>query len=201
MSIILSTENHALVIFPRDMMEKSSKYLLDTYYGSNTIQIGNVKKLPSRSVSIYRSYPTLIISDKKNISSTEQVFNWLSKRGENRSFHQNRFQITLDLRFSPLFDIQGSWRWLFLGFKAVLATSGKFCGVRVLYSLIAEQPPFFFLTTVDIGVLMVISVVFRVVLRYGSFKGCSRARACVRASIGAFLIAFGFNGKMLGTLL
>ena len=47
------------------MSGKSSKYLLDTYYGLNKHQIEKVKKMPSRTVIIFRSYPTLIISENQ----------------------------------------------------------------------------------------------------------------------------------------
>ena len=63
MSKIILTEAHGLVLFPANMSGKSSKYLLDNYYGLNKHQIEKVKKLPSRTVIIYRSYPTLIISE------------------------------------------------------------------------------------------------------------------------------------------
>ena len=63
MSKIILTEAHALVLFVQNMSGKSSKYLLDNYYGLNKHQIEKVKQLPSRTVIIYRSYPTLIISE------------------------------------------------------------------------------------------------------------------------------------------
>ena len=63
MSKIILTESHGLIIFPQNMSGKSSRYLLDNYYGLNKHQIEKVKKLPSRTVIIFRSYPTLIISE------------------------------------------------------------------------------------------------------------------------------------------
>ena len=65
MSKIILNEAHGLVIFPANMSGKSSKYLLDTYYGLNKHQIEKVKKMPSRTVIIFRSYPTLIISENQ----------------------------------------------------------------------------------------------------------------------------------------
>jgi len=63
MSKIILTEAHGLIIFPQNMSGKASRYLLDNYYGLNKHQIEKVKKLPSRTVIIFRSYPTLIISE------------------------------------------------------------------------------------------------------------------------------------------
>ena len=46
------------------MTGKSSKYLLDNYFGLNKDQIKRVKDVNSRHVAILRSYPMVIQCEK-----------------------------------------------------------------------------------------------------------------------------------------
>ena len=46
------------------MTGKSSKYLLDNYFGLNKDQIKNIKNVDSRHIAILRSYPMVIESEK-----------------------------------------------------------------------------------------------------------------------------------------
>jgi len=59
MSKILLNECHSIVLFPANMTGKSSKYLLDNYFGLNKDQIKRVKDVNSRHISILRSYPMI----------------------------------------------------------------------------------------------------------------------------------------------
>ena len=60
MSKILLNECHAIVLFPGNMTGKSSKYLLDYYFGLDKNQIKNTKNVNSRHIAILRSYPMVI---------------------------------------------------------------------------------------------------------------------------------------------
>ena len=64
MSKILLNECHAIVLFPGNMTGKSSKYLLDNYFGLDKNQIKNIKNVDSRHIAIIRSYPMIIQAEK-----------------------------------------------------------------------------------------------------------------------------------------
>jgi hypothetical protein len=66
MSKILLNECHAIVLFPANMTGKSSKYLLDNYFGLNKNQIKNIKNVNSRHIAILRSYH-MVIQTKRQI--------------------------------------------------------------------------------------------------------------------------------------
>ena len=63
MSKILLDECHAIVLFPANMTGKSSKYLLDNYFGLDKNQIKRVKDVNSRHIAILRSYPMVVQSE------------------------------------------------------------------------------------------------------------------------------------------
>ena len=64
MSQILLNECHAIVLFPANMTGKSSKYLLDNYFGLDKNQIKNIKNVNSRHIAILRSYPMIVQSER-----------------------------------------------------------------------------------------------------------------------------------------
>jgi hypothetical protein len=65
MSKILLNECHAIVLFPANMTGKSSKYLLDNYFGLDMNQIKRVKDVNSRHIAILRSYPMIIQTERE----------------------------------------------------------------------------------------------------------------------------------------
>jgi hypothetical protein len=65
MSKILLNECHAIILFPANMTGKSSKYLLDNYFGLNKDQIKKIKDVDSRHIAILRSYPMIVQSERE----------------------------------------------------------------------------------------------------------------------------------------
>jgi hypothetical protein len=65
MSKILLNECHAIVLFPANMTGKSSKYLLDNYFGLDKNQIKNIKNVDSRHIAILSSYPMIIQTERQ----------------------------------------------------------------------------------------------------------------------------------------
>ena len=65
MSKILLNECHAIVLFPVNMTGKSSKYLLDNYFGLDKNQIKNIENVNSRHIAILRSYPMIIQTERQ----------------------------------------------------------------------------------------------------------------------------------------
>jgi hypothetical protein len=57
-------ETTALTIFPKVMSSRSLKYLLESYFGMDKHQIKRLKMLPSRAVTIIKTYPNIIVYDK-----------------------------------------------------------------------------------------------------------------------------------------
>jgi hypothetical protein len=57
-------ECHSVTIFCKTMGSRSLKYLLDNYFGLDKNEVKKIKSLPSRAVTILRSYPTVILSEK-----------------------------------------------------------------------------------------------------------------------------------------
>lgn len=68
MTKILLLESHGIVMFPKTMGGKSSKYLLDQYLGLDKNQIKKLKNLKSRAVCILRTYPLTLISENEIVS-------------------------------------------------------------------------------------------------------------------------------------
>ena len=64
MSKILLNECHAIVLFPGNMTGKSSKYLLDNYFGLTKDQIKSIKNVDSRHIAILRSYTMIVQSER-----------------------------------------------------------------------------------------------------------------------------------------
>jgi hypothetical protein len=65
MSKISLNECHAIVLFPGNMTGKSSKYLLDSYFGFDKNQIKKNKNVNSRHIAILRSYPMIVQTERQ----------------------------------------------------------------------------------------------------------------------------------------
>jgi len=74
MSNILFNECHAIVLLPANMTEKSSKYLLDNYFGLNKDQIKRVKDVNSRHIAILRSYPLIIQTEREIMPLSNLIY-------------------------------------------------------------------------------------------------------------------------------
>ncbi len=61
---IILNEAHSITIFPNGLGNRSLKYLLDSYLGLDKVQCKKIKKLNSRWVSIVKTFPMSIISQK-----------------------------------------------------------------------------------------------------------------------------------------
>jgi hypothetical protein len=57
-------EAHSITIFPHSLGGRSLKYLLENYFGLDKHQIKQIKKLPSRHVTLIKSFPMCVISEK-----------------------------------------------------------------------------------------------------------------------------------------
>jgi len=62
---IILSEAHSVTIFPSGLGGKSMKYLLDSYFGLDKEQIKKIKRLRSRWVTIYRTFPMAILSQNE----------------------------------------------------------------------------------------------------------------------------------------
>lgn len=62
---IILNEAHSITIFPNGLGNRSMKYLLDSYLGLDKAQCKKIKGLNSRWVSIVKSFPMTIISQKR----------------------------------------------------------------------------------------------------------------------------------------
>lgn len=57
-------EAHSITIFPHSLGGRTLKYLLENYFGLDRHQIKRIKTLPSRWVTIIKSFPMVVISEK-----------------------------------------------------------------------------------------------------------------------------------------
>lgn len=57
-------EAHSITIFPNNMGNRSLKYVLDSYLGLDKKQIEKIKNFDSRWVTINRSYPQSLLTEK-----------------------------------------------------------------------------------------------------------------------------------------
>jgi hypothetical protein len=62
---LILAETHSVTIFPTGLGGRSIKYLLEQYFGLDKIQIQRIKRLKSRWVTIYKTYPMCVISEKE----------------------------------------------------------------------------------------------------------------------------------------
>jgi hypothetical protein len=58
-------ECHSITLFPKNLGGKTSKYLLDGYVGMDKDQIKKLKKVNSRWVTILKTYPQMVLSEKE----------------------------------------------------------------------------------------------------------------------------------------
>lgn len=62
---VILNEAHSITIFPNGLGNRTMKYLLDSYLGLDKEQCKRIKKLESRWVSICKTFPMTIISEKE----------------------------------------------------------------------------------------------------------------------------------------
>jgi len=58
-------EAHSITFFPHSLGGRSLKYLLESYLGLDKAQIKKIKGLSSRWVSVMKTYPQVVISEKE----------------------------------------------------------------------------------------------------------------------------------------
>ena len=58
-------EYHSVTIYPRTCGGKTLKYLLENYFGLNKAEIETVKKLPSRFVTLMKTYPPVVFTQNE----------------------------------------------------------------------------------------------------------------------------------------
>lgn len=58
-------EATSITFFPKTLPPRSSKYLLEQYYGLDKAQIQRIKKLKSRSITLLRSYPPVLLAENE----------------------------------------------------------------------------------------------------------------------------------------
>jgi len=63
-------ECHSITIFPKNMGNKSSKYLFDQYLGLSKEEIKKVKSMSGRWVTIAKTYPMVIFGEKEAFCRT-----------------------------------------------------------------------------------------------------------------------------------
>lgn len=63
---IILNECHSITIFPAGLGNRSLKYLLDSYLGLDKHQIKKIKNLNSRWVTIVKSFPMVVLSQKES---------------------------------------------------------------------------------------------------------------------------------------
>ena len=64
---LILSECHSITIFVKNMGNRSLKYLLDSYFGLDKHQINYIKKISSRWVTLIKTYPSVLISEKEAI--------------------------------------------------------------------------------------------------------------------------------------
>ena len=57
-------ESHSITFFPKTAGNRMLKYLCDNYLGLDKKEIDYLKKIPSRSVTVMKTYPKTIVGDK-----------------------------------------------------------------------------------------------------------------------------------------
>ena len=64
---LILSECHSITIFVKNMGNRSLSYLLDSYFGLDKFQINYIKKISSRWVTLIKTYPSVLISEKEAI--------------------------------------------------------------------------------------------------------------------------------------
>ena len=62
---MILNEAHTITLFPSTCGNRNLKYILDSYLGFDKNQVKKIKNLDSRWVSIVKSYPKVILSEKE----------------------------------------------------------------------------------------------------------------------------------------
>ena len=62
---MILAESHSYVIFPNGLGNKAITYLLDNYLGLDKKQIKKIKSLKSRAITINRTFPMSVVSEKE----------------------------------------------------------------------------------------------------------------------------------------
>lgn len=57
-------EAHSITFFPKTMGGRMMKYLCENYLGLDKKEITHIKKLPSRSVTVMKTFPKVVVGDK-----------------------------------------------------------------------------------------------------------------------------------------
>lgn len=79
-------ESHSITFFPQALGGRSLKYLLESYLGLDNKQIQKVKKLKSRWVTITKSYPKVIVSEK-------EIFTINTDEDDHHQAHRNQVPV------------------------------------------------------------------------------------------------------------
>ena len=74
---LILSEAHSITIFPKNMGNRSLNYLMDSYFGLDKHQINYIKKINSRWVTLIKTYPSVLISEKECI-----VLNTITKKDD-----------------------------------------------------------------------------------------------------------------------
>ena len=64
---LILSECHSITIFVKNMGNRSLKYLLDSYFGLDKHQINYIKKINSRWITLIKTYPSVLISEKQAV--------------------------------------------------------------------------------------------------------------------------------------
>jgi len=57
-------ESHAITFFPKTMGGRMLKYLCESYLGLDKDEIAKLKRIPSRSVTVMKTYPKVVLGDR-----------------------------------------------------------------------------------------------------------------------------------------
>ena len=57
-------ESHSITFFPKTMGGRMMKYLCEGYLGLDKKEIAHIKKIPSRAVTVLKTYPKCVLGDK-----------------------------------------------------------------------------------------------------------------------------------------
>lgn len=57
-------ESHSITFFPRTMGGRMMKYLCEGYLGLDKKEIQHLKNVPSRSITVMKTYPKVVVGDK-----------------------------------------------------------------------------------------------------------------------------------------
>ena len=64
---LILSECHSVTVFVKNMGNRSLKYLMDSYFGLDKHQINYIKKIDSRWVTLIKTYPSVLISEKLGV--------------------------------------------------------------------------------------------------------------------------------------